>query len=330
MRVHVALTPADASGLALDGWAAIAVDVLRATTTVVAACAAGCVRIIPVTDSGAARQRAALFTAGEVLMAGERGGEPIPGFHLGNSPLEFTPERVRGRTILLTTTNGTAAMLGAGSAGAGAVAALTNVSAVARWALAQGRDLAVLCSGDDGSFSLEDAVCAGLLVSDVASACDAELSDAAVAAVGLGRYYATRIGDLRHASRWARRLAGKGHSADVDACLRRDVTDMVPIVEAGAIVPGPAASARPGTEGPRPKTPCDVIGALRAPAPPAQAPEGSPRTAGPQPRDVLRLALPEGSPPTSGPQPRDVLRLAVRPGGRFGRGARPPSGDPSR
>ena len=208
MRVHVALTPAEASGLALDGWAAIAVDVLRATTTVVAACAAGCVRIIPVSDSGAARERAALFTAGEVLMAGERGGEPIPGFHLGNSPLEFTPERVRGRTILLTTTNGTAAMLGAGSAGAGAVAALTNVSAVARWALAQGRDLAVLCSGDDGSFSLEDAVCAGLLVSDVASACDAELSDAAVAAVGLGRYYATRIGDLRHASRWARRPGG--------------------------------------------------------------------------------------------------------------------------
>jgi len=309
MRVHVALTPADASGLALAGWAAIAVDVLRATTTVVAACASGCVRIIPVSDSGAARERAALFTAGEVLMAGERGGEPIPGFHLGNSPLEFTPERVRGRTILLTTTNGTAAMLGAGSADAGAVAALTNVSAVAGWALAQGRDLAVLCSGDDGAFSLEDAVCAGLLVSEVASACDAELSDAAVAAVGLGRYYATRIGDLRHASRWARRLVGKGHSADVDACLRRDVTDMVPVVEAGAIVPGPAASARPGTEGPWQKTSCDVIGALRAPAPPAQAPEGSPRTAG--------------------PQPRDVLRLAVRPGAGFGRGAKPP-GDPSR
>src|SRR5437879_12609667 len=109
MRVHVALTPADASGLILDGWMAIAVDVLRATTTVVAACAAGCVRIIPVTDSGAARERAALFTAGEVLMAGERGGGTIPGFHLGNSPLEVTPERVRGRTLLPPTPHRTAA-----------------------------------------------------------------------------------------------------------------------------------------------------------------------------------------------------------------------------
>src|SRR2546428_5991767 len=179
MRVHVALTPADASGLALDGWAAVAVDVLRATTTVVAACAAGCARIIPVTDSGAARERAALFAAGEVVMAGERGGEPIPGFHLGNSPLEFTPERVRGRTILLTTTNGTAAMLGAGSAGAGAVAALTNLSAVAGWALAQGRDLAVLCSGDDGSLSPQGAGCAGPPVSPGPSAPHAGLSRAA-------------------------------------------------------------------------------------------------------------------------------------------------------
>ena len=242
MRVHVALTPADGSGLALEGWAAIVVDVLRATTTVVAACAAGCVRIIPVADPCAARARAALFPAGEVLLAGERGGEPIPGFPLGNSPLEYTPERVRGRTILLTTTNGTAAMLGAGSAGVAAAAALSNVSAAAGWALRQGRDLVVLCSGDGGAFSVEDAVCAGLIVSR-AAAPGVDLSDAAVAALGLGEYYAPRIGDLRVASRWARRLARAGRSADVDACLRRDTTDMVPIIDAGGIVPGPGVIA---------------------------------------------------------------------------------------
>src|SRR2546428_556563 len=227
MRVHVALTPADASGLALDGWAAVAVDVLRATTTVVAACAAGCARIIPVTDSGAARERAALFAAGEGGMAGERGGEPIPGFHLGNSPLEFTPERVRGRTILLTTTNGTAAMPGAGTARARALAPLTHLSALAR---------------------------------------------------------------------------------------------------------GPAAAAPGPPRGWSEKPPGEVMDAVRAPAPPAQPPDGSPRTAGPQPRDVLRLDSPDSSPRTAGPQPRDVLRLALRPGGRFGRGAKPPSqlGDGSR
>jgi 2-phosphosulfolactate phosphatase len=248
MRVHVALTPADASGLALGESAAMVVDVLRATTTVVAACAAGCGRVVPVTDPGAARERAGSFPPGEVLLAGEQGGEPIPGFHLGNSPLEFTADRVCGKTIFLSTTNGTAAMLTAASASTAAVAALTNASASARWALDARRDLVVLCSGDDGAFSIEDAVCAGLVVARLAAA-GADLSDGAVAALGLGRFYAPRLGDLKHASRWARRLARMGRSADVEACLRQDVVELVPVVEAGAIVPrpGPGRAAYAGT-----------------------------------------------------------------------------------
>ena len=109
MRVHAALTPADMSGLVLGGCAAIVIDVLRATSTVIAACAAGCRQVIPAPDLSSARACAGRLPAGEVVLAGERGGEPVEGFDLGNSPLEFTPERVRGRTIVLTTTNGTAA-----------------------------------------------------------------------------------------------------------------------------------------------------------------------------------------------------------------------------
>ena len=194
-------------------------------------------------DLDAARARAEVLPAGEVILAGERGGEPVDGFALGNSPLEFTPERVRGRTIVLTTTNGTAAMVAAGAAAAGAVAALTNVSAAAAWAAAQGRDVAVLCAGDNGAFSLEDAVCAGLVVSGLAAAAGVELSDGARAARGLGDYYARELGQLRDASRWARRLVRAGHSADVDACLRRDTSEMVPIIDAGGITPGKASSS---------------------------------------------------------------------------------------
>jgi 2-phosphosulfolactate phosphatase len=249
MRVHVALTPADASGLALDGWAAVVVDVMRATTTVVAACAAGCARVIPVADVDAARERAQQFPAGEVLLAGERGGEAIAGFHLGNSPLEYTRERVSGRTVVLTTTNGTAAMLTASAAAVAAVAALTNVTAVAQWVRAHGRNLAILCSGDNGAFSLEDTVCAGVLVGSVAEESGATLSDGAEAALGIGRYYAGRLGDLQVASRWARRLATLGHGADVEACLRRDVTRMVPVVERGVIVPDSGVVLPPSPPG---------------------------------------------------------------------------------
>jgi 2-phosphosulfolactate phosphatase len=238
MRVHAALTPADASGLVLDGWAAIVIDVLRATTTVIAACAAGCRRVIPVADIAGARACAGALPPGEVLLAGERGGEPVEGFALGNSPLEFTPERVRGRTIVLTTTNGTAAMLTAAAAGVGAVAALTNVGAASAWAAAQGRDVAVLCAGDDGAFSLEDTVCAGLIVSRLAAAPGVQVSDGAAAALGLGEYYAARLGDLHDASRWARRLTRAGRGLDVEACLKCDTTDLVPIIRDGGIAPG--------------------------------------------------------------------------------------------
>jgi len=260
MRIHVALTPAEPTPFVRDGCAVIVVDVLRATTTVVAACTAGCLGVIPVADSDAARTVAADFPRDAVVLGGERGGEPIAGFDLGNSPTEYTAERVGGRTIILTTTNGTSVMTRAGLARASAAAALTNVGAAADWALTQGRPVTVLCAGDDGALSLEDAVCAGLLVQRMAArAPGVELSDAAVVALRLAEYYRERLGEVRRDSSWARRLARGGRSADIDACLRLDTTAMVPVFEAGIIVPGSrarggieATTAADGARRPRP------------------------------------------------------------------------------
>ena len=179
MRVHVALTPGEFPDLALDGRAALVVDVLRATSMVIAAFDAGCARVIPVMGAAEARERARALAPAAVLLAGERGGEHIEGFDLG------TPERVGGRSILLTTTNGTAAMVKASQAAWAAVAALTNVGAAVRWAVSQGRDVTVLCAGEKGGFSLEDAVCAGLLADGIGRAeAGARLSDAAQAGSG--------------------------------------------------------------------------------------------------------------------------------------------------
>lgn len=255
MRVHVALGPAEFPEAELSGRTALAVDVLRATTAAVAACEAGCRRLVPVPDAAAAE---ALRDGGDTLLAGERGGEAIAGFHLGNSPAEFTPARVAGRTVVLTTTNGTAAMLAAVGAAAVGLAALTNVSAAARWALLQGRDVSILCAGDNGAFALEDAVCAGLLVARLADgAPGAVLSEGAVAALALGRYYASRLGRLAEDSPWARKLRRLGRAADVAACLRADVSLVVPAFAAGGFVAhrpdatgvGAAVPARPGARG---------------------------------------------------------------------------------
>lgn len=241
MRVHVALTPTDPAACALDGQVAIVVDVLRATTSVVAACAAGCLGVVPASDEQTALITARRFPRPEVLLAGERGGDPIPGFDLGNSPLEYTADRVAGRTIILTTTNGTATMKRASLARAGAAAALTNVRAAADWALDQGGDVTVLCAGDDGALSLEDAVCAGLLAERLrARASDVELSMAAELACHLAGYYAGRLDELRVHARWARRLAARGRSADLDACLSVDTTAVVPVFDGETVVPGRA------------------------------------------------------------------------------------------
>jgi len=246
MRVHVALTPGEFPDLALGGRAALVVDVLRATSMVVAAFDAGCARVIPVAGAAEARERSRALLPEAVLLAGERGGERIEGFDLGNSPLDCTPESVGGRSILLTTTNGTAAMLKASQADAAAVAALTNVGAAVRWAVLAGRDLTVLCAGEKGGFSLEDAVCAGLLAEGIVRAAGgATLSDAAQAARCLGILYGARLDRLRRDSGWARHLEARARGADLDYCLRLDASAVVPVLANGAITAGPGVLTWP-------------------------------------------------------------------------------------
>jgi len=239
MQVHVALMPGEFSDLDLTGRVALVVDVFRATSMVVAAFGAGCLRVIPVASEAAARERAAALAPSAVLLAGERGGDPIDGFDLGNSPLDCTPERVGGRTLVLTTTNGTRAMLKAGEAAAAALGALTNVRAAAQWAAAQRRDITVLCAGEQGRFSLEDAVGAGLLVAGVLRENPtAKLSDAARAAHSLGMVYGAEPDRLKQDAAWARQLHRRGRAADLEVCIRIDVATVVPEIVAGAVVRG--------------------------------------------------------------------------------------------
>ncbi|HEU5322572.1 MAG TPA: 2-phosphosulfolactate phosphatase, partial [Methylomirabilota bacterium] len=174
----MAVTPDALAAGAARAATVLVVDVLRASTTILTALANGCAGVVPVADAEEARRRAAAEPG--ALVAGERRGEPLAGFDLGNSPLEFTAERVGGRTVIFTTSNGTRALLRARDAPAVGVAALVNVSAAAAWARAEGRDVLVLCAGERGARSLEDLVCAGLLVERVAAAAPAAvLADAA-------------------------------------------------------------------------------------------------------------------------------------------------------
>jgi 2-phosphosulfolactate phosphatase len=231
VNVEVAVTPGALAPGALVGATALIIDVLRASTSIITALTNGCAAVVPVAEPDDARRRAA-GVAG-ALVAGERRGDPLAGFDLGNSPLEFTPERVRGRTVFLTTSNGTGALLAARPAAAVGVAALVNAGAAAAWAIDAGRPVVIVCAGDVGGRSLEDEVCAGLLVEAIRVARpDARIGPAAEAAAGQARPYGKDLGRLAVDSPWARRLGNRGRGPDLAACLTLDTLPLVPVYRA--------------------------------------------------------------------------------------------------
>jgi len=231
VRVDVAFTPAALPPAALAGATALVIDVLRASTTMVTAVAHGCLAMLPVAEVDEARRRARSLPG--ALLAGERGGDPPEGFDLGNSPLEFTRERVGGRTIVFTTSNGTRALLAARPATAVGVAGFVNLTAAADWALGQGRRLVIVCAGELGSRSVEDETCAGLLVDRVLTTDpEAVVGPAALEAADAARPYATDLARLAQDAPHARKLASHGRSPDVTACLTRDAFCLVPLYRA--------------------------------------------------------------------------------------------------
>ncbi len=160
-EVYVHLLPAHIPAGALQGGVAIVVDVLRATTVMIHALAAGCVSVIPCIEIADAQRVAVSLPDGLVLTAGERQGLPIDGFDLGNSPDDFTPERCSGRTLVMTTTNGTLAIHACLDADRVVIGAFPNFAATVQLLHSEERPIHIVCAGTDGHISYEDSLLAG-------------------------------------------------------------------------------------------------------------------------------------------------------------------------
>ncbi|MEO6808364.1 MAG: 2-phosphosulfolactate phosphatase [Isosphaeraceae bacterium] len=178
--VSVHLLPSQIPPGALQGGVAVVVDVLRATTTMVHALAAGCLAVIPCLEIEDARRIAASQPPGSTLLAGERQGLPIEGFDLSNSPADFTAEACAGKTLVFTTTNGTRALLACQEAERVVVASFVNLSATARLLREDGRPVHIVCSGTDGFISFEDSLLAGALAEELWNKFDLGGNDAAM------------------------------------------------------------------------------------------------------------------------------------------------------
>ncbi|QEH34541.1 putative 2-phosphosulfolactate phosphatase [Aquisphaera giovannonii] len=146
---------------ALRGGIAVVIDVLRASTMIVHALAAGCREVIPCGEIEEARAAAAAMPPGTAILAGERHGVPIPGFDLGNSPGQCTAEACEGRAMIITTTNGTRAILASLEAEPVVVGSFVNFAATAQRLLHEEKPIHVVCAGTEGSISYEDTLLAG-------------------------------------------------------------------------------------------------------------------------------------------------------------------------
>ena len=145
----------------------VVIDILRTTTTVIAAMANGAKAVLPAASQDEALRHVANLERDAVVLAGERKLERIDGFQLGNSPLEMTEDAVRGKTVVMSTTNGTPAIAAAESGAPIIIAAVTNFSAAvvqAKEAFEKSQEIVILCSGRDRMFALEDAYAAGRFV----------------------------------------------------------------------------------------------------------------------------------------------------------------------
>jgi 2-phosphosulfolactate phosphatase len=229
LNVHFLPSLADPHELA--GHTTVVIDVLRATTTIAAALAAGAQELIPCLEVEEARQLARQHSG--ALLAGERGGQPIGGFDLGNSPAEYTAERVAGRTIVFTTTNGTRALTQCIGSGRVLFGALVNMTALCRVVQHDAR-VDLICAGTNGEISRDDVLTAGAIVDWLQAGGNSQRNDQAQISGALWREATRRARDRDALAEALRDTAGGralhriGGECDIQWAAEFDRLSLVP------------------------------------------------------------------------------------------------------
>ncbi|MBH8565728.1 2-phosphosulfolactate phosphatase family protein [Nostoc sp. CENA67] len=214
---------------------AIAVDVLRATSTIATVLAAGGEAVQVFSDLDQLKEVSEKWPSEKRLRAGERGGAKVAGFELGNSPLDCTPELVRGRRLFISTTNGTRALQRIQHSPTVLAAALINRAAVVQHLLQkQPETVWIVGSGWEGSFSLEDTVCAGAIAHSLVEQTQfspEELAgnDEVIGAIALYSQWQNNLLGLFHQASHGQRLLRLQCHEDLKYCSQIDILDVLPI-----------------------------------------------------------------------------------------------------
>jgi len=237
MHVDIHLLPSAPDTLALSHRVVVVIDILRATSVIVHAMSQGAREVIPVKTVEEAFQMAKTFPPNTTLLGGERGSQKIEGFDLGNSPREYWAEKVRGKRLILTTTNGTKAFHAVSHGKKVLVGSFFNIRAVAEQCFKLDQDLLIYPSGDEGEFSLEDTVCGGMLIDGIIKKGRKSftLTDASRSAHILFQKFEANIAESFYLSQHGRDLVDRGFEEDLPYCAQVDLTKLVPVFKDGVI-----------------------------------------------------------------------------------------------
>jgi 2-phosphosulfolactate phosphatase len=237
MHIDLQLLPFPPAPSLLSKVTVVVIDVLRATSVIVQAMAQGAQEVLPVTEVEEAFKIVKHFPHGTTLLGGERGSRKIEGFDLGNSPREYTADKVKGKRLILTTTNGTKAFHAVSSGKETLAGCFFNIEAVKKRCLESGNGLLIYPSGDEGKFSLEDTVCGGMLIDRILrdKPKTAVLTDASRSAHLLYQRFKKNIFEALSLSAHGKDLIEKGFEEDLIYCAQIDITDVVPVFREGVL-----------------------------------------------------------------------------------------------
>ena len=235
MKIKTLLSPLNVEELYFTNKTTVVIDVLRATTSIVTALANEAKEIIPVSAIEFAVKVSGDAFSGQTLLAGERNTQKIDGFSLGNSPLEYTPEIVKGKSIVFYTTNGSKAIVKAKYSSTLVIASFLNVLSVAEF-VSKSEEIVILCSGNNGLFSFEDSTCAGSLIHELSELLgEIELDDASKTCLFLYKKNSKRLKKMLSETEHGVKLIAGGFKKDIDYAAQKDLFKIVPLFSKSTI-----------------------------------------------------------------------------------------------
>lgn len=236
MRIDLYFTPNEVKEEELVNRDVLIIDVLRASTTIAYALHNGCKDIIPSNSIDKAIELCKKIGRDSALLCGEREGKKIEGFDLGNSPSEYQVDKIKDKTLIFATTNGSKAIVKGSSANSLIVGSFVNIQSVFNYISSKFNDLAIICSGKLEKFSIEDAVCGGLFINTFLEKGSYELNDAAYASLKLYQAQKDDLLGMLKSSSHGKYLIELGFEKDLELCSELNSLQVIPILNQGKLV----------------------------------------------------------------------------------------------